>query len=429
MKIKDPYAEFQHEKLENGLSIYHLKTDDNFVYAMFNIKAGASSDPIGREGTAHFVEHLISENALLPYDGIRDFFQNLGGSTMLGETYNHMTRYSFKIPVSEEYLRTSFFLFGNMLCESQIIKSVEKERKIILNEYNKRVKVEEVVDIHRKINATVFPNTFSSRAYSPLGNKSFIESATRKELEDFRKKHYIPKNISIVSCGNISFEIIKKIISESVFGKNTEQGDVALENIHNNDNLLKKVSQPFEHEENIFRYCLSDLIKSEIKMISCRYESYALFPGDTDPRLMSLLNKMLSRALLQNIREKENKTYSINANSDFNSESKWISIHCESFDVDFYDKMINAVIQVVESLIDNEDLFLYAVRSEKNAILMSDITNSTIVKQASIELSLYGKILLTKDDLDFCDTVTIEDVNNLLKNLKGKYMYHVLVKP
>ncbi len=164
MKIKDPYAEFQHTELENCLSIYHLQTDKNFTYMTFNLHSGSSSDPVGREGTAHFVEHLMGEKALIPDEAIPRFFENLGGSVMLGSTWSFMTRYSFTVPTKTDYLQSSLLLFGEMLLKGKIISGVEKHRQIILNEYKRKITVEEIYDIDRQIYRAIFPGGFFSRA-------------------------------------------------------------------------------------------------------------------------------------------------------------------------------------------------------------------------------------------------------------------------
>ncbi|HRH30690.1 MAG TPA: insulinase family protein [Candidatus Paceibacterota bacterium] len=423
MKIKDLYAEFRHEKLENGLSIYHLKTDDNFTYVTFNFNSGGSSDPLGREGTAHFVEHLIGEKAPISKEALQKLFENSGGDAMLGTTWSFMTRYSFKIPTRKDLLQTSLFLFGEMLLKGKIVSGVEKHRQIILNEYTRRNSLEEIYNVWKDIYSKVFPGTFCSRALSSLGTTDFINSATKEELNEFYQKHYILENMNIVSCGNLDFNEMKEIVLNSVFGEATPLSGISIKK--NNEVLL----QPFKHTENTFNYSFSEITKSETKLTSCGYNAYALLPYDTEKPAGLILSRMLSEALFSEIREKQNKTYDIHAEHRFDKEANYISINCKSFESKFYGEIIDSILNVIDTLEDNEELFLSAINKGRNIIFMNEASSSTVVNGASEEIALYGRIVKWSEFLDFYDSVSMNDINNLLKYVKGNYLFHVLSKP
>lgn len=60
--IYDPYAVFKKHVLPNGLTIYHAYYDRPWVKSKFVIHSGSREDEVRKEGTSHFVEHLVSEN-------------------------------------------------------------------------------------------------------------------------------------------------------------------------------------------------------------------------------------------------------------------------------------------------------------------------------------------------------------------------------
>lgn len=428
MKIKDPYAEFQHEKLENGLSIYHIKTDDNFIFASINIHSGASSDPIGKEGMAHFVEHMVSNNAFISGKELKEFFNQFGGNAMLGMTYTYMTRYSFKIPLREDLLRSALFLFGGMLCEGDLVNGLEKERQIIINEYKRKYKVQEFYELYRSINSIVFPETSSSRALSSLGNLDFIKSVELSELNNFFTSHYIPKNMSIVSCGNISVQKMLEIVKDSIFGKGADL-PIELPNSDLVKKILKKSLHPREYENPIFEISVSKVLGGDSRMTSAKYESFAIVPPNTERSILAVTSLMLSKALFENIREKETQTYDINCKWIFNGEARWVEIGCGSFDLNYYDKIIDKIRDVIENITDDEVLFQSVCKKLISSLPMTELVNTDIVVNASKEIVLYDKIVTFREDIDAFKSIKMEDVQNVLQYMKGNFLFHVLSKP
>src|SRR3990167_2964008 len=115
----DPFAEFQSAMLPNGLRVHVASWPYRpWVSVGFIIHAGARLDKVGFEGTAHFVEHLVSRNTPLTYRKINDFFEESGGGVSLGATSHHRTYYNFFVPLRkfEEALQ----IFGSMLLSGNL---------------------------------------------------------------------------------------------------------------------------------------------------------------------------------------------------------------------------------------------------------------------------------------------------------------------
>ena len=84
----DPYAELQRFQLSNGLSVYLGTWNRPWLKAAMMVHSGAREDPEGKEGTAHFLEHLLIENVQpWTYETARQYFQRFGGSAVFGKTY------------------------------------------------------------------------------------------------------------------------------------------------------------------------------------------------------------------------------------------------------------------------------------------------------------------------------------------------------
>ena len=132
----DPYAEFESAVLPNGLTVYASHWPDRpWETISFLVHTGASSDPVGLEGVAHFVEHMVSKNTVVPYDDIRSFFEVCGGYASLGTTGYPYTTYEFFVPTDATILSQALNIFGNMLFQAMLEQFLERERSVITGEF------------------------------------------------------------------------------------------------------------------------------------------------------------------------------------------------------------------------------------------------------------------------------------------------------
>jgi predicted Zn-dependent peptidase len=77
----DPYSQFETRVLDNGLTIHVLHGPERpGVRFVFGIHSGARHDLPGKEGTAHFMEHLVHRNGGSSLDELRDFLSLIAGT-------------------------------------------------------------------------------------------------------------------------------------------------------------------------------------------------------------------------------------------------------------------------------------------------------------------------------------------------------------
>jgi len=90
----DPTSQFQKLVLPNGLSIYSAQMVGREIETVkFIIHSGSLRDPKNALGTAHFLEHMLSEN--IDEGMLYDLFDKDGGSFNLGGTDRMSTEFSF----------------------------------------------------------------------------------------------------------------------------------------------------------------------------------------------------------------------------------------------------------------------------------------------------------------------------------------------
>jgi len=129
----DPYVDFKTTVLGNGLTVYqkvlpHLP----FVTVGLLVHTGAMNDPAGKEGLAHFVEHVVSSNSGMNSQEIDDFFSECGGGVNLGSTSHQGISFNFVLPNEACLLHKSFNIFRKLLLTGNITdeSGINDERKL-----------------------------------------------------------------------------------------------------------------------------------------------------------------------------------------------------------------------------------------------------------------------------------------------------------
>ena len=76
--IHDTYSDFSQYSLLIDLTMHDAYIEKAYVYCTIVVDSGTFCDPLGKEGVAHFVEHLIAENGKMSYPKSYLFFRDKG---------------------------------------------------------------------------------------------------------------------------------------------------------------------------------------------------------------------------------------------------------------------------------------------------------------------------------------------------------------
>jgi predicted Zn-dependent peptidase len=193
-------SEIIKKTLPNGLKVIFLKNKQNTITLNLNVLVGSVNETKKTNGISHFVEHMVfqgtkyfSSNEIIEkLNQIPDSYYN--GSTSLKRT-------SFTLTGSKKYFKDLM----NIL--SQIIqyplfnqKEIERERKVILDEFN-RYQDDNLYIFYNRMHQEMFKN--SPLGKSVLGTKKNIKNFNRNQLIRFFNKYYTPNNMILVISGNL----------------------------------------------------------------------------------------------------------------------------------------------------------------------------------------------------------------------------------
>ncbi len=207
-------------ELPNGLA-YYLRSNDSpggSVVMHLVVNAGAVLDPVDKEGTAHFLEHMLfngterfSKNELdqALRDLGTDFGPDLNAYTSADETV-----YSLDVLLDDpEAIQTAFTVLSEWASAATILPAdVEDERGIILDEYRLS---EESADgrISNLLNEIYYRGT----VYEGIQVGGSLESnsaITAEDLRDFYETWYRPDNMAVVVVGDVPVLQLEALVAD-----------------------------------------------------------------------------------------------------------------------------------------------------------------------------------------------------------------------
>jgi predicted Zn-dependent peptidase len=391
--VWDPYAEFEKAVLPNGLTIYAAYWPERSWEAVnFLVHSGARLDHVGLEGTAHFVEHLVSRNANIPYSEIKKFFDETGGWVELGVTSFHSTWYKFFTSITESHnFEKALSIFGSMLITANLKNFVEAQRQVILAEFQRKYPAQFRIDLAWKNKKILHRDDWPSRSITPMGYPDSINRIFEKDIQDYYDQHYTPSNISVVCVGGLRIEEIVKLFSDSPFG-------IKKEGIRSTPLVPSESVLP--PTENRYVLELSKHIKMDKPLESVGYSSTVVIPGKVNVRALGIAQRMLNEILFNEVRETRGWTYSINASSYNDRSFREVLIESSSLALGSLDYIEDVIEECLTAVSCREDLFKQIVKKMIVRHSMIDTTAKSICDTSMDDVSKLDRIETLVEDND-----------------------------
>ena len=163
------------------------------------VGAGSRKDPTGKEGLAHFTEHMMFKGT-----DARSAFDIASGIDALGGVLNAHTAKEYTayyVKVLDEHIDKAADILEDLFLNSNFPEEeIEKEKQVVLQEIRMS---EDSPDEHI---SDLFAKAFfrgSSLSSPILGTGDTLRSFTRQDILDFVSSTYTPGSIVVVSAGNI----------------------------------------------------------------------------------------------------------------------------------------------------------------------------------------------------------------------------------
>ncbi|OGS19279.1 MAG: hypothetical protein A2219_04465 [Elusimicrobia bacterium RIFOXYA2_FULL_50_26] len=199
-------------QLDNGLTLL-IKEDHSqpLVTVQVWVKTGSVNETPRTAGLSHFLEHLIFKGTkLYPADEITRRTETQGG-VINAATSKEFTQYY--IDIRKEAVEDAVRILADAM-ENALLPAAEidKERPVVIEEIRRHADNPGAMlyDLFSEAMFTVTPYRSSV-----IGSEEVIRTVSRKEIEDYYKKHYVPANMFVSIAGDVDAAAMRKIVNET----------------------------------------------------------------------------------------------------------------------------------------------------------------------------------------------------------------------
>ncbi len=417
----DPYALFEKRVLDNGLTVYAAQWPNvSWEYVGVIIHAGAAKDPVGREGTAHFVEHLVSANTLLTFNKIIDFIKSHGGYANLGKTNFFYSTYHFFSPTEKKTLAKMLGIYAHMLFSAKLEKCVENERKIIVGEFNQEFPNDTRYKMRMRAHQALYHGYWMERMPSALGSPESIQAIRVADLQLFYDTYYNPHNMSLVALGGLAIPEIVKMISENGFGL-IKTGAVVP--------LPRPVTSIAPPKTNLYTFKFSEEIGTGTSLNASGYETTTVIPGNFSYREIILLRNMLQERLFKEIRERRKLAYRVDVSWQNLLYFYYLNINCPGLAWSAMDSIADLIDKEIDKIGDEEKLFQKVKNNRLRSLRMQDLSGDEVLDEVLDDLQDSRKITTLTESVDRYAEITLDDIRQILPFLRRRRRWSVILRP
>ena len=203
----DAYS-YRYMELENGLKVMLVRTPEaDKASAALSVNVGSMDDPEGREGLAHFLEHMLflGTEPFPEPDEYQQFIKQNGGSHNAFTSYAQTTYF---FDVDNEQLSGALERFAPFFISPTFNEAyVDREKNAVHAEYSANLK-EDGRRIFSAQKMAMNPEfTFSNFSTGNLDTLSDRDdSKIRDELISFYKTHYSSDRMTLVIAGDYELD-------------------------------------------------------------------------------------------------------------------------------------------------------------------------------------------------------------------------------
>lgn len=415
----DLYANFQQDTLANGLSVYSKEWPNvNWFYTGVIVHAGARKDPPQREGLAHLLEHMVTENVEgFTFSQLENRFAELGGWGSFGTTSYLATKYTFHFPANISHIQEALTLFGKMLLLGKITRQIEEEKAVVVREYHRKYEHEYARTWALQGRPFLFEGHPRLQTFdAAIGVLDEFMASSAQEMQTFYDTYYVPRNISLICIGPLTRHTLFQLLRKTPFST-LKSGQ--------RTNIPPAFSpQPSRKQETIVHLSeFSALAGAQAKLT---YEW--VIPLHFTRYSVCLLCDLIEKILADELRYKRGIIYIVDANYEFWQDCRTLRIHME------IPPAARAMVQdllwyVLGSLHQANEQFLAVKQERIHCIYRMDYSGYDLLQAAIADLENYHRLVPFSEELQQCKQTTFQHILDLAAYLTPQRSFCFVLEP
>lgn len=390
-----------YHKLKNGISLVHIPVNSPVAHMGVFINTGTRDEPEGKEGLAHFIEHMIFKGTRKrkAYH-ILNRMESVGGDLNAYTTKEYTCIYTSFL--NNWYERAAELLADIVFNSTFPAKEIQKEKDIIIEEINSYLDTpsEQVYD---DFESALFKGHPMGR--SILGTPENVKNFTHTDVKTFFKDSYGTDRMIICSVGGFEFLRLKKYLETYFEGVERAGSSV--------DRLLPNSYKQFRQTEERKTYQSHTIIGNR-----------AFSRGDHRRFAFGLLNNILggpgmNSRLNMVVREKYGYAYSVDSFYFPYSDTGVWGIYLGT-DNGSTDKAIKLIIKELDKLRKNGLGTLQLSQAKKQysgQIAIAFDSNVNVMLSGGRSFLFDGKLLNINEINSRIEKVTTSELMDIANNL------------
>ena len=390
-----------YKKFDNGLRLVINKMEGLYsVSCGVMVKTGSANENEDNNGVSHFIEHCMFKGTKKRSAfEISDYIDRIGAQ-INAYTSKETTCYYTK-STSEHFAECVEVLadiFFNSVFDE---KELEKEKGVIIEEINMCEDTPEDICLDLLAESYYGKNGLGKTILGPEKN---IRKFTKKHIEEYLTKYYLPSNVVVSIAGNVDVNEAMNIVEEFFANKFTLNGEVV------------QYNTKIEGCKNLYKF-------KQIEQAHIGISMPAFSIKDKKSDALNIANIVfgggMSSRLFQKIREEMGLCYTIYSYQSQYRDSGVVEIY-SGVNTKARDEAFSAIVSQIKNYNTtgiSETEFLRAKEQIKSAFIMGQESTSS-------QMLLFGRRLLFLDDLfDFenrikeINSVKIDDVNQVINEV------------
>lgn len=406
------------KQYKNGITLL-VTTMQGFESVAFNIfvKTGSINETEGYYGISHFIEHMLfkgtkTRTSYQISKQLDDIGANVNAFTDTEETTYFTKSTNENLEKCVEILADMFF---NSVFDK---KEMAREKKVVCEEismYNDDAPSQSEL----LVNQLVYSGT--NYAKDVAGSKKSVRMLNKQKINEYMQKFYVPQNIVISFCGNITLSQAEKLM---------EKYFLSHYNLSLKDEIAPlKFMSPKPLETKIDSRTIKSYKNNEQAHICVSYKGLDRFNQDRYALfvLMNALAGGMSSKLFQRIREKLGLVYSISSEETCNHAGGDVTIKFATT-TNNAPLALKAIREEIEQSIRQgltQEQFLSAKNNLIATLKLSYENTSAVNVSVCKNFYYYGRIISMQERIDKIEQVTLLDVNKVMKQIFDTTNYFI----
>jgi predicted Zn-dependent peptidase len=199
--------QFHHDTLDNGLNVIaELNDSVHSVAVGFFVRAGSRDEAADVSGVSHFLEHMAFKgNDNYTADDVNRIFDEIGARYNASTSEEVTLYYGAILP---EFLDKAFEMLATLIYPSLRQEDFDIEKNVIL---------EEIGMYEDQPAFTAYEKSMSAHfdghplGHSILGSKESITELTSEQMRDYHARQYRAGNVTLAVAGNTTFEKVMEL--------------------------------------------------------------------------------------------------------------------------------------------------------------------------------------------------------------------------